>query len=96
MLNHIPEYARPIYGEENRVMPINKDCGLPLWSGKGEPPAIGSTVPLGGPNDMTVKVEGYAIQAGWLMIIGVRSDGKRGDLAGMEIHWPALLKESGQ
>jgi len=89
MLDYIPEYAFPLYGEDNKVMPLNKDCGLPLWSGKGAPPAIGSTIALAGPKDMTATVEGYEVKAGWLMIIGVRCDGKRGDLAGIEMRWPA-------
>ncbi len=61
--------------------------GPPLWSGKGNPPPIGSTVDVG--KGLTVKVERYSVDAGWLMILGVRSDGKRGNLAGAEIVWPA-------
>jgi hypothetical protein len=59
--------------------------GLPLWSGSGPAPAIGGIVPVG--RGLTVKVEGYRVDGGWLMITGERSDGVRGDLAGVEIAW---------
>jgi hypothetical protein len=37
-----------------------------------------------------VKVEGYKVDAGWLMLVGERNDGKRGDLAGAEINWKRM------
>lgn len=81
----IPAWERPVW-TDGRVEP---GSGLPLWSGKGDPPAIGSIVALAGPGNMTVRVEEYKVDGRWLMILGERSDGKRGDLAGAEIRWPS-------
>lgn len=73
---------------------INRDCGLPLWSGKGEPPEIGDIVELSGPGSLTAAIEGYSVDDGWLMAWGTRCDGKRGNLAGAEIRFPAQSAEA--
>jgi hypothetical protein len=77
----VPKYALPVWKDGK----VENKGDLPLWSGKGPVPAIGDVVPVG--RDFSVEVEGYKVDAGWLMIVGVRSDGKRGDLAGAEIAW---------
>jgi hypothetical protein len=82
----IPEYEVPVWGENYAV--LNKGGPLPLWSGKGPVPAVGDVVPVG--RDFSVKVEGYKVDAGWLMLVGERNDGKRGDLAGAEINWKRM------
>lgn len=71
---------------------VTNKGSLPLWSGKGPAPAIGATVPVG--RGLTVLVEEYFVQEGWLMIKGVRSDGKRGDLAGAEIRWELVADQA--
>jgi hypothetical protein len=70
---------------------LNPDDG-PLWSGQGPLPALGAVVPVG--KGMTVKVEGYRFAAGFVMLLWERSDGKWGDLAGPEIAWKLLARES--
>ena len=77
----IPTYARPIW-KDGKV--LNKGA-LPLWSGKGEVPAVGETVEIQGRQKMTATVTGYSIEGGWLMLLAIRSDGRRGNLAGTEI-----------
>ena len=68
---------------------VNRDCGLPLWSGKGEPPEIGAYVDIAGPRTEIATVLGYYLDDCWLMLWAERhSDGKRGDLAGAEIRYP--------
>jgi hypothetical protein len=59
--------------------------GVALWSGRGPVPQVGDVLPVSG--SLTVRVDGYSVDAGWLMLICERSDGKRGNLAGAEIAW---------
>lgn len=63
---------------------------LPLWSGKGTPPAIGSVVETSGRIRHQVKITGYAVEDGWLMALGYRvaEPAKSGNLAGAEIYYP--------
>lgn len=82
MSEGIPAFERAQW-DGNKL--LNRGA-LPLWSGKGEPPAIGSSVPVG--KGLTVRVYRYEEVEGWLMIIGERSDGRWGNLAGTEIVWP--------
>ena len=77
----IPAYEFAIWSGNT----VTNTGSLPLWSGKGAVPAIGDVVPVG--RDLTITVEGYVIDARWLMLLGVRSDGMRGNLAGAEIAW---------
>ena len=79
-------YGRP-HWVDGRV--TNKG-GLPLWSGKGEPPAIGSEVTCNDPHGTRVTVTGYRIAGGWLMVRGYRTaePDKAGNLAGAEILYP--------
>lgn len=84
----IPAYIRPVRDAAGNV--TNKGS-LPLWSGKGEPPAIGAVVTCDDRKGTRVKVTGYEIEAGWLMVVGTRLiDGARGNLAGAEILWPEV------
>lgn len=83
-LHAIPDHVQAEW-DGNKL--LNKG-GLPLWSGLGPVPKVGTNVPVG--RGLTVLVEGYKVDAGWLMIIGTRSDGKRGDLAGAEIAWDQM------
>lgn len=77
-----PNYARPIWREG---LLTNKH-EAPLWSGKGELPAVGAYVDISGPKNEVATVLGYFIDDGWLMLWCERhSDGRRGDLAGTEI-----------
>jgi hypothetical protein len=68
----------------------NKEPAVALWSGKGEPPEVGSTVRTSGRIKHDVRVTGYKCENGWLMLTGYRLDGsKDGDLAGAEVDWDA-------
>lgn len=81
----IPTYERAVWANGHV---INKGA-LPLWSGKGEPPAIGSEVTCDDRHGTRCKITGYKVEHGWLMATGVRlSDGFEGDLAGAEIRYP--------
>lgn len=78
----IPAYETAKW-EDGRV--VNKG-ELPLWSGKGEPPAVGEEVTVNDKRGTRVVVTGYEVEAGWLMVTGTRiGDGMRGNLAGAEI-----------
>lgn len=73
------EYAVAIW-DGNTL--INADQA-PLWSGRGEAPAIGSTV-LTSWNTCAVCVTGYFVAHNWLMLEGTTDDGTIFNLAGME------------
>lgn len=90
VLIDLPQWQRPLWeGEGNARRVSNKREGVALWSGKGDPPAVGDVVEIAGPRDERMTVSHYEIEAGWLMIWGRRhSDGFRGNLAGAEIRWP--------
>lgn len=72
--------------EAGRVM--NKGT-TPLWSGKGEPPAIGSTVTCSDRVGTQVTITSYTIEDGWLLAEGYRTASpiRTGTLAGMEIRY---------
>lgn len=79
----IPPHTAPIYGENGKVSNYGD---VPLWSGAGAPPAIGTEVVCQGRNRERVRVTGYEVASGWLMVTGVRlRDGVAGNLAGAEI-----------
>lgn len=73
---------------------VTNKGALPLWSGKGEPPAIGSTITCADKAGTQVTVTGYAIDDGWLMVIGYRTaePAKTGNLAGIEIRYSATVE----
>jgi len=75
------DYVRAIWAGDT----VTNKGELPLWSGKGELPAIGADVPVN--RFLSARVEGYSVEGGWLMLDAQRSDGKRGTLAGAEIAW---------
>jgi hypothetical protein len=83
-MSTIPTTAAPIW-QDGKL--LNRGA-VPLWSGKGPVPEVGAVVPVG--KGLTVLVEDYKVDAGWLMLVGVRSDGVRGDLAGAEIAWSMM------
>jgi hypothetical protein len=88
----IPAWTRPVYAEGGFARPTNIGGELPLWSGKGEPPAIGSVVSTRAGNKLLdVTITGYEVIDGYLMALGYRThDPKvKGNLAGAEINWPA-------
>lgn len=62
----------------------NKGAQEALWSGKEPPPAVGSYVRTG---KRVVRVLGYIVEGGWLMVWGRAQDEKdlEGNLAGAEI-----------
>lgn len=66
------------------------DGNMPVWSGRGLPPAVGSIVRCNDKPRTRVKITGYEVQHGWLMALGERVDepGRKGDLAGTEILYP--------
>lgn len=64
---------------------MNRAAG-PLWSGKGDVPAVGAYVDIAGPKNQVATVLGYVVDDYWLMLWCERhGDGFRGDLAGTEI-----------
>lgn len=81
----IPAYQRAVW-EDGKV--TNKG-DLPLWSGRGEPPAIGSEVRTFDRFRHRVTITGYQVEGGWLMATGYRTDepAVKGNLAGAEIYW---------
>lgn len=81
----VPPFARPDWGNGREL--VNADSPLPLWSGKGEPPAVGATVRLAGIGGKSAVITGYEIDGPWLMALGYRADEpeRRGNLAGTEI-----------
>lgn len=81
----IPAWERVVWEGNN----VANRGGLPLWSGKGEPPAIGSIVITNDRIGHRIMVTGYEVVEGWLMALGYRIDEptKHGNLAGMEIKW---------
>jgi hypothetical protein len=83
-MSTIPHHTAPIWNDGKLMNRGN----VPLWSGKGPVPEIGDIVPVG--KGLTVLVEDYKVDHGWLMLVGVRSDGVRGDLAGTEIAWKLM------
>ena len=86
----IPAHTLAIWDDKCNL--LNEDAA-PLWSGKGPVPAIGDIVPVG--KGMTVRITGYKIDGPWLMLLGERSDGRRGDLAGPEINWKRMATLEG-
>lgn len=84
LISNIPAHAVAVWQDGK----LTNKGELPLWSGKGAVPAIGDVVPVG--KGLTVQVKDYKVDAGWLMLVGVRSDGQHGDLAGAEIAWKLL------
>jgi hypothetical protein len=83
MTQNLPAYTAAIW-EDGRV--INKGR-LPLWSGKNRPPFVGDVVTCADKKGTRVKVTGYAVEDGWLMVEGYRVEepGVSGNLAGAEI-----------
>jgi hypothetical protein len=72
---------------------VNRGGELPLWSGKGEPPAVGTEVETSGIVQHRCTITGYDIEQGdgvkWLMALAHRHhDNRRGNLTGAEIHYP--------
>lgn len=61
------------------------------WSGKGPVPEIGSVVTCNDRKGTRCVVTGYAVEEGWLMVLGYREAEPhvRGNLAGAEIKWEA-------
>lgn len=86
-LTTLPAYA---FATSDVELAAARVTGLPRWSGKGEPPAIGQEVTCNDKPLTRVTVTGYAIEGGWLMVEGFRTadPSKRGTLAGAEILWP--------
>lgn len=81
----IPAYAAPIWIDGK----ITNKGDVPLWSGMGPPPAIGSEVTCNDRHATRITVTGYDVEGGWLMVSGYRTADpqKVGNLAGMEIRW---------
>lgn len=83
----IPAWKRPEWNDKGGA--TNKG-EVPLWSGKGEPPEIGAVVKCSDRKGTEVRVLGYLVMEGWLMIDGLRlHDNQRGNLAGAEVHYDA-------
>lgn len=82
----IPAYTAPVWVDGK----VTNYGETPLWSGKGAPPAIGAVVTCDDKARTQVMITGYAIEGGWLMAQGYRvaEPAKRGNLAGIEIHYP--------
>jgi hypothetical protein len=94
----VPAHARAVWeknAETGHFELMNGDSPLPLWSGKGEPPAIGAEVETSGNVRHKVTITGYTTAplgngrtGSWLMALAHRHhDNKRGDLAGAEIEY---------
>lgn len=69
-------------------MADHRRTGIPLWSGRGDAPVIGSTVR--DRNGVAIKITGYRVAGGWLMALGHRTANPdiSGDISGLEIDWP--------
>jgi hypothetical protein len=67
---------------------VNDDM-MPLWSGKGPLPAVGSEVVCDDRKNTVCVVLGYMLEDKWLMVVGHRKGepNKIGTLAGAEIRW---------
>lgn len=77
-----PQHVRAEWSDDGRTL-LNKGTDKALWSGKGDVPAVGAYVDIKGD---VATVLGYFVDCGWLMLWCERhSDGKHGDLAGIEI-----------
>lgn len=63
---------------------------LPVWGGKGPPPAVGAVITCNDRPRTRCTVTGHAVVEGFLMVEGYRTDDPkwRGNLAGVEILWP--------
>lgn len=69
---------------------VANDAGLPLWSGKGPLPAVGSEVICNDRKGTVCVVLGFQVEGKWLMVAGHRKGddpSKVGNLAGAEILW---------
>jgi hypothetical protein len=66
----------------------NRDAGT-LWSGRGDPPAVGAVIRCNDQPKTRVTVTGYEVKGGWLMVLGYRTDSpcRAGNLGGAEILW---------
>jgi hypothetical protein len=86
MTTDCPAWTRAIW-EAGAV--TNRDAA-PLWSGRGEPPAVGAVIHCNDRPKTRVTVTGYEIEGLWLMVTGYRTDSptRAGNLSGWEILWP--------
>ena len=85
-----PAHVRALW-KVGEPLPVSD---LPIWSGRGEPPAVGDVVTCSDRKGTRVTVTGYLVEGTaptrWLLVEGFRTDEptRRGNLAGAEILYP--------
>lgn len=86
-LIEIPAHNAPIWVDGR----VTNSGDIPLWSGRGPVPTVGSEVICNDKQGTVVCVTGYIVEHGWLMVEGYRVNDPTatiGNLAGAEIRHP--------